>query len=229
MIVITIGIICLLMVFFLMGLFCGANKVFPYYAVRSLSDIVKPSVKASVVEDFEDGKLGVVLFGDSLSARGDWREIKGSEKYELLVVASGGWKANGFPYASDKYAGLIHVFWLGTNDLLSNLDMMGAYDAVSDMAVASAVKGKKIIFIGLPVPLNLSKFTQDAFRKYNEKLGELCMERGWSYLDAEGALNATFAGSADRTHDGVHLTVAASGLMAAELLNMCNRLMECVE
>ena len=212
--------ISIVIVVFLLGIWIGANRVFPYDQVRSLSDKIHRFEGNITAED----KVGVVIFGDSLSARGDWKVIKESGEFELLILAKGGLRASTFPYDSNEYEGSIHAYWLGTNDLKSGLDYVNAYDALLALINRSQAQGKKIVILGIPYPLEMSDLAMSVFRSYNRRLSELCQKEGWAFIDTEKLLNEAYDDRTKITNDGVHLNLEASRLIAAEFHKVCERL-----
>lgn len=205
---------------FILGVLVGVNRVFPYNIVRSVSDRVRPSQV-----NLEGGdKVGVVLFGDSLSARGDWRVIQQSDKFEILVLAKGGLKASSFPYESESFGGEVHAFWLGMNDLLDGLDITGAYDGIMNLAEISDAEGKKIVIFGLPEPVELSDLSESVFQEYNNQLRTVCEYKGWTFIDTERLLNQKFIDRRKISSDGIHLNMRASQYVADKFSVVCEEL-----
>lgn len=221
----TILLLILFIVFvfgvFSLGVLVGVNRGETYNFMRSLSDQIRPNE----VKLQDDDKAGVVLFGDSLSARGDWRVVQSSDEFEMLVLARGGLKASSFPYVSREYGGEIHAFWLGTNDLLGGLDVTGAYEGVLALANGSAKAGKKIVIFGLPEPLEVSEFSRAGFREYNNTLKELCAQKQWIFYDTESLLNGHYKDRRKSSHDGLHLNLEASKMVADKFKDICRLLL----
>lgn len=204
---------------FLIGVFVGANRVFPYNILRGMSDKISPY--NPVLRD--KGKIGVVIFGDSLSARGKWDRVRRSSDYELLVVARGGLRASDFPYDSDNYTGEIHVYWLGTNDLLRDNDIVGAMVAMRTLTTKSARAGREVIVIGLPIPMGLEAFRVEVFQQYNRELKELSEQKSWTYVGMNEVLNLQYPDRNEISSDGVHLNLEASDFIAGELLKVLGK------
>lgn len=217
--IINLGFFCITLLVFGLGIYTGANRTFPYNMLRNLADKVRP-----YSPKLNSHKVGIVLFGDSLGARGNWGAISQSEHYELLVLARGGLRAARFPYDPNDYAGSIHVYWLGTNDLLSEIDVQGALVGLEKMALKSELREKKVIIMGVPKPLIASELTQIGFAEYNLALQRLCSKKGWFYMDVEALLENEYPRRQLSTHDGVHLTLEASNLITRELYRSCQTL-----
>ena len=199
---------------FFFGVFTGANRSFPYNMMRSLSDKLRLHRPNLIVQE----KVGVVLFGDSLSARGAWGEIQDSQNYELLVLAQGGLRASSFPYDPNTYSGNIHIYWLGTNDLLSGNNLVSALAGVERLAGKSAKAGKEVVILGVPVPLGLNSFRRGIFENYNRELSSLSSANGWRYLEINQILEDKYPERKKISPDGIHYTLEASEYFATVLL-----------
>ena len=203
---------CLLGGAFVVGTFVGSTRIFPYNLLRTVADKCqryKPSLD-------KENCLVVAIFGDSLVARGDWSSLEKQGKTEIVLFAKGGLKASSFPYSPKDIAGDIHVFWLGTNDLLRQ-DLLAAEDGMFALLKQSVEMGKEVIVLGLPIPLGISDMSHSVFTFYNQSLNTKCQKESWTFIDTESLLNSKFPERKQISKDGVHLNLEASQYVAERL------------
>ena len=97
-----------------------------------------------------------MIFGDSLTLLGQWNPLTQKQGYEVLLRAIGGMKASEFIFSPENYGGDIHVFWLGTNDFLRGNELTKAYDGILELTQQSKDMNKKVIVMGIPIPIGAS-------------------------------------------------------------------------
>ena len=212
----------LLALMFLVGVYVGANRVFPYNQMRWLAE----SLGEHNPKFSDDQKPGIVIFGDSLTARGEWSEFIEKKDYELLILARGGLRASSYPFKPKEYDGDIHIFWLGTNDLLNNIHLTVAYEALQHLVKQSTDRKKQVILLGIPLPIGISPLKRSEIVKYNTLLEQHCHNNGCTYIDTESILNKQFPVRSKISKDGVHLNLVASRLIASEVKKRCNLIVE---
>ena len=217
-----IVVIFLLIATFSCGVYVGSNRCFPYDVFRSLCD---KFISDENVFDNES-KQGVVLFGDSLTARGDWSILRDSKFHEILVLARGGQRAIDFMYSPADYEGDIHVFWLGTNDFNRGLDLTFSHEALVKLAQESASSGKKVIILGILEPVGISQLASSHIKRYNGLIMKSCEKYSWSFIDINLLLNERFPEREKISKDGIHLNLEASRYIAGFLKAECDQLLD---
>ncbi|HEY5923262.1 MAG TPA: GDSL-type esterase/lipase family protein [Kofleriaceae bacterium] len=163
----------------------------------------------------------VVMFGDSLTDRGEWPELLKNAR-----VVNRGIAGDTIAAARTRVAALAPLrpktiaVMLGINDLLGGASVADCIAHYTEL-LAALKQGdpapRIVVQSVLPVraPISLSN---DVIRQLNAQLRELCAARGCEFLDA----HAAFGGSdgaldASLTTDGVHLNGRGYTRWAAQL------------
>lgn len=201
----------ILIIGYLVGFYMGLKKGFPYRIFRIVAEQVEP--RQPKLQNHN--KKGVVIFGDSLTVLADWSPL--SKGHEVLVLARGGVKASEFCYKPSEYGGVVHTFWLGTNDLIREIDLTGALKSVTALAYDSHEIGKKVVILGVPIPIGIGSLARDSVLKFNDDMEAQCIKEGWIFIDTEEVLSSRFPKRSEISADGIHLSIEASAYIAEAL------------
>ena len=165
--------------------------------------------------DAQTAAARIVMFGDSLTARGDWRRLL--DRDDVANHGADGDTVRG----ATRRAHRVHrlrpdtvLVMLGINDLIGGRapeDCVADMRQLRDRLRAGAPRARLIIQSVLPVGPSLKRLTPK-IAEFNRGLAALCADGGCTYLDVAGGFS-----EAGLSKDDLHLSAEGYRSWAAIL------------
>lgn len=199
---------------FLAGVLVGARKSFPYYLLRSLAEPFWGSEAPATDED----RPNLLMVGDSLVARGDWRGLE--REWDVLNFGRGGRKVAELVGESDylplESADAI-VFWCGVNDLRQRRPVA---ELIKELEYLLGRFGGEaaVIVLGIPEVRGEGASTwRENARLVNGWLREYCAASGLVFIDPNELLSDASGLRPEYSRDGVHLLMDGYAVIREQL------------
>jgi lysophospholipase L1-like esterase len=213
--IILLVLLLIVIAVFLAGVIVGSRKIFPYYQVRALTEGLSGHVM--FLEDTELPNL--LLLGDSLIARGDWRSLE--EQWDILNYGKGGRllsELNGTQDALPLNESDAIIIWCGVNDLNRRTAIPKLIEDYSDLLKNVTDREIKVVVFSIPYVRGVNQSSKrESAKQCNQELKRLCKEYGAEYLNVNAFLSGESGLLEEYSRDGLHLTLAGYKLITTEV------------